>query len=446
MEWDRKGRFVVRHIFRLLVAAVVAVLGFGLLADAAEFDWRQFEGRTIRVLLNRHPWQEAIEPLIPEFEAKTGIRVVTEVYPEDQFRAKLTVELASRVAQVDVTMVMPQNDSLRWMHEDWIVYLDDFLADENLTAPEFAPGDFLEAAWNANITTSLDPNAPERLLGIPISIENTALMYRRDLFEKYGVPVPTTMEEVAEAAAALHGKDGVVGIVMRGRRAAATSQWAAFLWSHGGSWLDDEGRAAIHHPEAVQAFETYGRLLREYGPPGAVGYHWYEVTTDFATGRAAMTIGPNLFASIYEDPNQSQVAGKVGYQLFPAGPAGSVPIVGVWSLTIPYLSREQEAAWLFIQWATSQDVVRRLQFENGVFGARASAWEDPAMAQVYPEDLMTNVLESLKVASPQWNPPVIPVAEVRDLVGEVIVAAIEGRDVQAAADSAAQRINSVLGR
>jgi len=41
---------------------------------------------------------------------------------------------------------------------------------------------------------------------------------------------------------------------------------------------------------------------------------------------------------------------------------------------------------------------------------------------------------------------VIPIGEVRDIIGEVIVASIEGRDVQAAADAAARRMAQVLDR
>jgi multiple sugar transport system substrate-binding protein len=412
-----------------------------------EFHWRRYAGTSIRVLLNRHPWQEAIEPLLPEFEELTGITVVTEVYPEDQFRAKLTVELASGVANIDAAMMMSANDGLRWMDEGWAIYLDEFLADPVLTNPDYAADDFLEAAWDAGLTTTLAPEAEEQVIGVPITIENTALMYRKDIFEKHGLAVPTTMEELEAVLQTLQEVEpDLTGIVMRGRRAAATSQWAPFLHSFGGNWLHADGTSAINTPEAVQAFDFYGRMLREYGPPGAVGYHWAETTSDFSSGRSAIHSGPNIFYAIYENPESSAVVGNVGYALFPAGPAGSIPIVGVWGLSIPYISANPEAAWYFIQWASSPEIVRRLQIEEAILGGRTSAWSDPEMAEYYPQDLLQNVLESLEIASPLWNPPVIPVAEVRDVVGEVIVASIEGRDVQEAADAAAQRMNEILGR
>ena len=55
-------------------------------AQAAQFDWQEFEGTQLRVLSNMHPWQAGIESHLKDFKALTGIRLVTEVHPEDQFR------------------------------------------------------------------------------------------------------------------------------------------------------------------------------------------------------------------------------------------------------------------------------------------------------------------------------------------------------------------------
>ena len=57
---------------------LVPVLGFAQ-APPAEYkngiNWRAYQGQTINVLFSAHPWQEAITPFIPEFEALTGIKV-----------------------------------------------------------------------------------------------------------------------------------------------------------------------------------------------------------------------------------------------------------------------------------------------------------------------------------------------------------------------------------
>ena len=74
---------------RALVLCVAAALALVSTATAQQFSWQQAKGSQLRVLLNKHPWQGAIEPPLKEFEALTGVTLIAEVYPEDQFRAKV---------------------------------------------------------------------------------------------------------------------------------------------------------------------------------------------------------------------------------------------------------------------------------------------------------------------------------------------------------------------
>jgi multiple sugar transport system substrate-binding protein len=80
---------------KLSILSIVMALALVSPVLAQPFNWQQAKGTQLRVLLNKHPWQAAIEPHLKEFEALTGITLVAEVYPEDQFRAKVLVELTS---------------------------------------------------------------------------------------------------------------------------------------------------------------------------------------------------------------------------------------------------------------------------------------------------------------------------------------------------------------
>ena len=56
-------------------AAVEAVAAESDLAyfRQAKINWRQSEGQKLTIGLNKHPYTESLLPLIPEFEALTGI-------------------------------------------------------------------------------------------------------------------------------------------------------------------------------------------------------------------------------------------------------------------------------------------------------------------------------------------------------------------------------------
>ena len=83
------------------------------------------------------------------------------------------------------------------------------------------------------------------------------LYYRKDLFQKAGLKVPTNFAEL-EAAAKKLNADGVAGIASRGKGAAAVTQLSSYVYNYGGLYLD-KGVAVFDSKPAVDAI----RLLRQ---------------------------------------------------------------------------------------------------------------------------------------------------------------------------------------
>src|SRR5512137_684087 len=342
-------------VFVTLMALVCAVAVCG--TALAQVDWKQFQGTEIRFLMNKHPFTTFIEPKIPEFEKLTGIKVVFEVFPEDQYRNKRTIELNAG-GKLDGYMIMPGQDDLYYWKAGWLQPLDDYIKDPKLTDAGWDPKDFFTSFTKASTVDG-------KQIGVVINAETSLLSYRKDLFDQLKVKVPTTMKELEETAK-----------FFRGKSAAATSQWVDFLYSFGGSWTNAQGKSNFASPQDIAAFKYYGDILRNYGPQGGTMLHWAESTSMFMEGKAAMIYDANVFKSLYENPKESKVAGKVGYAVIPAGPAGRVPHVSNWSLSINKNSepKRQKAAWLFIQWATNkQNAIGALL--AGVPAGRASAWD-----------------------------------------------------------------------
>jgi multiple sugar transport system substrate-binding protein len=162
-------------------------------------------------------------------------------------------------------------------------------------------------------------------------------------------------------------------------------------------------------------------------------------------GKAAIYTEFDSISAFVEDPQKSKVKGKMAYATFPRGPGGKPGIMAtVWGLGIPKNSKNPKAGWLFLQWATSQDMVLALQSERAVQGGRDSVWKDArAKAKMHP-DLAEALAQGLKVANANWNPPVVAVAEVRDAVGAAIVTSIQGGDVKAAVNKAAADMKRIM--
>lgn len=406
---------------------------------ATRFNWKAFSGTTIRFIADKHPWVDVVRPYLPEFESLTGIKVDMSVFPEDQVRTKLTIELLSGTSDVDTFMIMPGQDLAHYTAEGWMEPLDRYLSSPSLLWPDYDAADLFQSALNAGV-------ADGRNYTIPIQLETSLLAYNKDILSRYGVAVPTTMDDLVAAAKQIYeGSHGqIYGITMRGKKAAATSQWVDFLHSFGGTWLDGSGRSVVDSREAVAATELYSRLLRLYGPKSAPSNSWYESISIFMQQKAAMIYDASVFKAEYENPETSRVAGHVGYAVIPGGPAGSVPHISTWSLGIYSGSARKGAAWLFIQWATSKDLELRALLK-GIPSARTSAWESPTFQREDPTPEWTRAsIASYNIASPAWNPPVVPVAECRDSVGNAIVSAILGEDVQAALNRAAGQMDEII--
>jgi multiple sugar transport system substrate-binding protein len=434
---DRTHRFGV--VLALLVLTCLPALSRP--GSAQTFDWQAQKGTTIRVIQNKSSVGLGIEALLPEFEKLTGIKVQYETYTEDQYRQKVLLELSAGSGGLDAFATYAAQEGLKFWRSGWYEPLDPYLRNPRLTDPAFDLADISKGAVQGNIYDG-------KLTSLPVQQNTTMLFYRKDLFERLKLKVPQTYAELEETAKRLHnmeeGGQKVVGIVMRGKMAAATSQWAPYLLGMGGTWLTKDGKPAISSPKSVQALDLYGRLLRNYGPPGAVNYHWYECVSLFVQGRAAMYTDVNSRLFQFEDPAKSQVVGKVGYALFPAGPAGRTPTMEAISMAVSSKSKKKEAAYLFVQWAAGKDVALKL-LVKGVPVPRASAWKDARfLAEQKHTDWVEASLKSLEIASTEWNPPVIAVSEVRDVVGAAIVSSILGENVKAAADKAAVEMAKIM--
>lgn len=97
-----------------------------------------------------------------------------------------------------------------------------------------------------------------------------------------------------------------------------------------------------------------------------------------------------------------------------------------------------------MKWAAGIDIVKYVQ-TAGISSARNSAWEDPACTANYPADLLAAIQKGNEIATKAYDRPMTTsVAQARDVIGVVITTAIEGGDVQAAADKANTEFQAIL--
>src|SRR5712691_10370102 len=62
-------------------------------ALAADFDWKANKGKTVTLLLNKHPYADAMIADLANFNELTGLEVKYDVFPDDVYFDKVTVAL-----------------------------------------------------------------------------------------------------------------------------------------------------------------------------------------------------------------------------------------------------------------------------------------------------------------------------------------------------------------
>lgn len=424
---------------RAIVAASTAFLAASLLVGcssgpAADGD-ADITGKTIRVTLVNHVWTEAIKDLIPEFEKETGAKVEITQMAEDQLSDQYNVKLNAGTDEIDVLMYRPLQENKLFASNGYLTDLTDLVEGDT----EWDWSDFQDGPVS---TTTYD----DQVVGVPIITERTVLYYRKDLLAQAGLEVPTTLEELDAAAAKINELNpDVAGYVGRTGKSAAVTQFSAFLFSFGGQWINEDGTSAIGSEQARSAYRFYGDLIRDYTNATVnPEMSWAESFAVFQQGKAAFIADADSLYKNMTDPEQSTVADQVGFAPFPAGAAGSKPYnIPAWGLAINEASENQSAAWQFIQWATSKDVTLKMS-TLGVMGARSSVWENPEATADYPAELVQAIKANGENGVGEDRPLVIDVPQAREIVGEPIVVAISGGDVDAAVKSANKAFDAFL--
>jgi multiple sugar transport system substrate-binding protein len=426
----------------MLTGTAAASLSFAVPAGAAEPQWKRYAGTTLEVNLIKGPRGDLLQRHVAEFTELTGIKVSSELIPEQQQRQKAVIELSSGRPSFDVVHLSYHVQKRQFDKAGWLADITGFMKDPNLAAPDLVESDFSAAGLQ------YAKNDKGELRSLPWSVDYFILYYNKDIFEKKGAKLPETLEDMASLAEKLTDpKQGVYGFVGRGLRNANMTLWTNFFLNYGGEFLDPKGNITSDSAESIEATKLYQRLLTKPAPPGVAGFNWMEAMAAFTQGRAAMWIDGVGWAPPVEDPNASRVVGKIGYTLVPKGPKGQYSATYGDGIGVTQASKNKEAAFLYCQWAVSKAMGARLLQAGGGVPFRNSILNDEGVRAgvKMPREWLDSVIGSAKI-SKLGLPVIIPVAEYRDLVGAALTSTLSGADPATELKKATDQFRPILER
>lgn len=291
--------------------------------------------------------------------------------------------------------------------------------------------DFLES-------TTASVTADDRVYGIPQVTDAMALMYNKQLLEQAGVAEPpTTWDELAQAAARIEAATGVTGFAINGND---PYHLLPYIYGNGGQMVTADGEVTINAAEAVGGIQVQLELAGQPGVARDITQNAYANVNNagFQEGQVAMVVnGPWFLGDLESAGVFADAPDNLGIAPLPgSGGEGQSPIGGH-NYVVYAGSEVKDAAFAFIKFMSTTESQTLLATELGLFPTRASAYEEPAVAEDPHIQAFKPLVDAAHARPPFAGDFLTPLQE--QFARELAPA-----DAQAAADTVAQAYEELV--
>lgn len=380
-------------------------------------------------------WNRALELFHREHP---GIRVEREIGPHSstKYHDLLTQKLKNRDSTVDVFFI-----DVIWPPEfaaaGWALELDEYFTEGQRAG-------FLPSTVRANTYKG-------HVYGVPFWISSGLLYYRKDLLDKYGFAPPETWPEMLEQIdTILKGEDDPTLKGFSGQfkqYEGLVCNMLEYVKGAGGELMDpDTGEPAVAGPEAVKAVRfVRDEIIGGAAPRGVLTYEEPESLALFVKGKAVFHRNWPYAWEVSNNPDKSEVAGKVGITTLPHFPGHrSFAALGGWQFGINSYSEQPELAWKFIEFMTSPRMQKFFAINAAQPPATPALYDDPEILEANPH--FAEFKEVFLTAYPRPRTPFYPA--VSNILQKYFSKALsyEKGDLTALAEEASEEIKSLQKR
>ncbi len=374
---------------------------------------------------------------LKQFEEKEGLDVRIEWGDETAIRQKVAADLAAATGRYDLILVGTDGGVQTYGYGGFLEPLDKYL--EEYPTEYFDPRDFFPSFLDAN-------RVEGTLYALPYYSFGAGVMYRKDIFDKYGLTPPKDADELYEVLEALKsglrgdGITDVYPVTMRGAPgeeptldvAGFVYAWAGYpAWFEGGATTPDQIRDKKAMPiftgDFAPGFSAFVEISQEYGPPGIATHTWVDMMNIYAMGKAVilMPSAINAYAAlgVTEDEN---VKKYTRFAKIPTGPGGK-QIQSFWtfSLGMNKDSRHKKEAWKVLSFLMGKESMQafaeRTQWPNVTM--KSVLYSDVLVKRYGMEEIKLNE-ESILEAEPFYFPYIPELNEYMDRIGTATSEAI----------------------
>ena len=220
-----------------------------------------------------------------------------------------------------------------------------------------------------------------RLVGMPWYTDAGLLYYRKDLLDRYRLPVPTTWQELTETARRIQdaerarGQRDFHGFVFQGKAyEGLTCNALEWVSGHGGGTIvDAQGQITINNAQAARAMDLAASWVGTISPIGVLNYEEEEARGVFQNGSALFMRNWPYAWALLQKPD-SPVRGRVGVARLPGTPSAAT--LGGWQLAVSAYSKHPDIAADLVMYMTSAQVQRARAIGGSFNPTRPALYQD----------------------------------------------------------------------
>ncbi len=223
------------------------------------------------------------------------------------------------------------------------------------------------------------------------------LYYRKDLFDKHGIKVPTTYAEMLQAAAAIKAKEPGIEFPIAQTFAKGFDISTEFvnIYAGFGGKLFKPGTAlpAFNDEAGIKTIELM-KSMTPFMTPNFLASNSDDVMNQFMQGKAAMGVLWASRAARMDDPAASKIVGKMEFAAAPAVMPGGKSATHLWwdGVAMPKnMSNDRDVVFQVLMDALDEETTKA--------GNDSTIW----IRSVYkPTRFGTGVILSMKAGAPIW--------------------------------------------
>jgi multiple sugar transport system substrate-binding protein len=379
---------------------------------AGGFDYatvgKRYSGQTVTVLVETGTRMDKwLATIAPQWQNLTGIVIQPLPMAFTQMGQGVLTDFAGKVGAYDIIYMVNFWGGLMAVGDHFNPMEDLIKQYPDLHDPTFVPELFLKKHMDLvgywDVQKKINGSGKFTLISVfPDSFMN---FYRKDWFEDpkekdafksqygYELTVPQTWKAHNDIAEFFTRPDKkMYGTTINGKMDSADF-WAYFL-SHGGqvwkyadgTWPPDNFTPNLDSQETVNALNELKQQVK-WSPPGALGYGQVEHTDSFITQDIAQAPACWFFmGGKCLDRSISKVADKTGFGLTP----GNIPenagrvILGGWGAGVSRYSKHTEAAFLTIEYVTSEAINKKQVLSGFMSPVRTDLYSDSDLLSSQP--------------------------------------------------------------